>query len=183
MCNCVNVYTHIPRCNLANIYISIAQLCLTLCDPHGLQHARLPCPSPTPRACPNSCPLSRWCHPTISSSVVPFSCLQSFLYIYALKRDYMTVVKYVRNSYLCMARLQMLSVYFILFCLFQIFYSKNILFLSMVKKVFKNGIATKTDLLWKRLYIFSVNFFLAPSLTSSLMTLPFPPNPSNFQVL
>ena len=47
--------------------------------PHGLQHARLPCPSPTPRACSNSCPSSRWCHPTISSSVVPFSsCLQSF---------------------------------------------------------------------------------------------------------
>ena len=47
--------------------------------PHGLQHARLPCPSPTPRAYSNSCPLSRWCHPTISSSVVPFSsCLQSF---------------------------------------------------------------------------------------------------------
>ena len=46
--------------------------------PHGLQHARLPCPSPTPGACSNSCPSSRWCHPTISSSVVPFSCLQSF---------------------------------------------------------------------------------------------------------
>ena len=46
---------------------------------HGLQHTRLPCPSPTPRAYSNSCPLSRWCHPTISSSVVPFSsCLQSF---------------------------------------------------------------------------------------------------------
>ena len=45
----------------------------------GIQHARLPCPSPTPRACSNSCPLSRWCHPSISSSVVPFSpCLQSF---------------------------------------------------------------------------------------------------------
>ena len=39
----------------------------------GLQHARLPCPSPTPGACSNSCPLSRWCHPTISSSVIPFS--------------------------------------------------------------------------------------------------------------
>ena len=48
-------------------------------QPHGLQHARLPCPSPASRACSNSCPLSRWCHPTISSSVVPFSpCLQSF---------------------------------------------------------------------------------------------------------
>ena len=46
---------------------------------HGLQHARLSCPSPTPGACSDSCPSSRWCHPTISSSVVPFSsCLQSF---------------------------------------------------------------------------------------------------------
>ena len=41
--------------------------------PHGLQHARPPCPSPTPGACSNSCPLSQWCHPTISSSVSPFS--------------------------------------------------------------------------------------------------------------
>ena len=46
--------------------------------PHGLQHARLPCLSPIPRVYSNSCPLSRWCHPTISSSVVPFSHLQSF---------------------------------------------------------------------------------------------------------
>ena len=47
--------------------------------PHGLQPARLPCPSPFPRACWNVCPLSWWCHPTISPSVVPFSfCLQSF---------------------------------------------------------------------------------------------------------
>ena len=46
--------------------------------PHGLQHARLPCPSPTPDVYPKSCPLSRWCHPAISSSVVPFSsCPQS----------------------------------------------------------------------------------------------------------
>ena len=48
-------------------------------QPHALQHARLPCPSPTPGACSNPCPLCRWCHPTISSSVIPFSsCLQSF---------------------------------------------------------------------------------------------------------
>ena len=40
--------------------------------PHGLQHARPPCPSPSPGVYPNSCPLSRWCHPAISSSVVPF---------------------------------------------------------------------------------------------------------------
>ena len=47
--------------------------------PHGLQHAMPPCPSPTPRACSNSCPLNWWCHPTISSSVAPFSsCRQSF---------------------------------------------------------------------------------------------------------
>ena len=45
---------------------------------HEPQHARPPCPSPTPKVHPNPCPLSRWCHPTISSSVVPFSCSQSF---------------------------------------------------------------------------------------------------------
>ena len=48
-------------------------------QPHGLQHTKLPYPSPIPGACSNSCPSSRWCHPTISSSVVHFSsCLQSF---------------------------------------------------------------------------------------------------------
>ena len=48
-------------------------------QPHGRQHARPPCPSPTPRAYSNTCPSSQWCHPTIPSSVVPFSsCLQSF---------------------------------------------------------------------------------------------------------
>ena len=48
-------------------------------QPHGLQHARPPCPSPTPGAFSNSWPMSWWCHPTISSSVIPFSlCLQSF---------------------------------------------------------------------------------------------------------
>ena len=47
--------------------------------PHGLHNGRIPCPSPTPRAYSNSCPSSQWCHPTISSSVTPFSsCLQSF---------------------------------------------------------------------------------------------------------
>ena len=57
---------------------SVAQSCLTL-RPHGLQHARPPCPSPTPGVYTNSCPLSQSYHPIISSSVVPFSsCLQSF---------------------------------------------------------------------------------------------------------
>ena len=55
------------------IYISsVAQTCPTLW-PHEPQHARPPYPSPTPEVPPNPCPLSRWCHPTISSSVVPFS--------------------------------------------------------------------------------------------------------------
>ena len=63
---------------ITNQFSSVAQSCPTFCDPHGLHHARLPCPSPTPGACSNSCPSSRWCHPTIISSVVPFSGLQSF---------------------------------------------------------------------------------------------------------
>ena len=47
--------------------------------PHGLKHTKLPCSSPTPGACSNSCPSSQWCHPTISTSVIPFSFrLQSF---------------------------------------------------------------------------------------------------------
>ena len=61
-----------------NQFSSVAQSCPTLWR-HGLQHARLPCPSPTPGTCSNSCPSSWWCHPTISPSVIPFSsCLQSF---------------------------------------------------------------------------------------------------------
>ena len=57
-------------------FSSVAQSCPTLCDP---MNARPPCPSPTPGVHPNPCPLSRWCHPNISSSVVPFSfCPQSF---------------------------------------------------------------------------------------------------------
>ena len=54
-------------------------MCPSLCDFNGQQHLRLPCPSLSPGVCSHSRPLSRWCHPTISSSVVPFSsCLQSF---------------------------------------------------------------------------------------------------------
>ena len=62
------------------MFSSVAQSCLTLCDPMNQpQHARPPCPSPTAGVYPNPCPLSRWCHPTISSSVVSWSsCLQSF---------------------------------------------------------------------------------------------------------
>ena len=57
---------------------SVAQLCPTLCDPHGLQHTRLACPSLPPWVCSNLCSLSWWCHPIILSSVILFSsCLQS----------------------------------------------------------------------------------------------------------
>ena len=62
--------------------LSVQFSCSVVSDsvlPHGLKQARPPCPSPSPGACSNSCPSSRWCHPTISSSVIPFSaCLQSF---------------------------------------------------------------------------------------------------------
>ena len=60
-------------------FSSVAQSCPTLCDPHEPQHSRPPCPSSTPGVYPNSCPLSRWCYPTISSSVISFSsCCQYF---------------------------------------------------------------------------------------------------------
>ena len=65
-----------------NIFFSIQFSCSVMSDslrPHEPQHTRPPCPSPTPEVHPNTCPLSRWCHPTISSSVIPFSsCPQSF---------------------------------------------------------------------------------------------------------
>ena len=60
-------------------FSSVELLCHAYLWPHRLQHTRLPCPSPTPRACSNSRPSGQWCHPTTSSSVIPFSsCLQSF---------------------------------------------------------------------------------------------------------
>ena len=64
--------------SISGQFTSVAQSCLTLW-PHGLQHAGPPSPSPTPGVYSNSCPSSQWCHPAISSSVVPFfSCLQYF---------------------------------------------------------------------------------------------------------
>ena len=66
--------------NIDNIHWIIQFSCSVVFDslrPHGLQHTRLPCPSPTAKVFSNSCPSSWWCHPTISSTVVPFSsCLQ-----------------------------------------------------------------------------------------------------------
>ena len=65
-------------CSLSSVQFSHSVVSNSLWS-HELQHARPPCPSPTPGVHPNPCPLCRWCHPTISSSVVPFfSCVQSF---------------------------------------------------------------------------------------------------------
>ena len=68
--------------NAKNHHVQFQFSCSVVSDslwPHGPQHTRPPCPSSTPRACSNSCPLRQWCHPTISSSVIPFSsCPQSF---------------------------------------------------------------------------------------------------------
>ena len=67
-----------PTLQLSSVQFSHSVMSDSL-RPHGLQHARPPCPSPTPGVYPNSCPLNWWCHPTISSSVTPFSSrLQSF---------------------------------------------------------------------------------------------------------
>ena len=75
------MYYALLHCSL-NKYISVQFSRSVMSDslqPHGLQHARLPCPSPSHRTCSNSCPSSQWWHPTISSSVIHFSsCLQSF---------------------------------------------------------------------------------------------------------
>ena len=81
MIKCINLvqnYRYLCK-EISAQFSSVAQLCPTLLQHCGLQHARPLCPSPTPRVYPNSCPLTQWCHPTISSSVFPFSlCPQSF---------------------------------------------------------------------------------------------------------
>ena len=73
----------LPNCKISSALIDlllfIRSVMLGTLWPHGLQHTRIPCPPPSPWVCSNSCPLSQWCHPTISSSSAPFSsCPQSF---------------------------------------------------------------------------------------------------------
>ena len=78
---CMNIMLNIlsvVMCRFSSVQFSYSVMSNSL-RPHGLQHARLPCPSPTPGVYSNSCALSWWCYPTISSSVIPFSCRhQSF---------------------------------------------------------------------------------------------------------
>ena len=76
-----SIHMCVYMCVCVCVYVSVQFSHSVMSDslwPHELQHTRPRCPSPTPAIHPNPCPLSRWCHPTISSSVVPFSCLQSF---------------------------------------------------------------------------------------------------------
>ena len=71
---------HLILCHPISFLHILLSSCSVMSDslqPHGLQHTRLACPSPSPGACSNSCPLSQWCPPAISSSVIPFSCLQT----------------------------------------------------------------------------------------------------------
>ena len=73
---CTHMHSQTKSHFIVQFSCSVVSDCLR---PHELQHTSPPCPSPTPRVHPNPCPLSRWCHPTILSSVVPFSsCPQSF---------------------------------------------------------------------------------------------------------
>ena len=65
-------------CNHSILLLLSCQVMSDSLRPHGLQHTRFPCPSPSPRVCPSSCPLNWCCHPTIFSSVTLFFCLQSF---------------------------------------------------------------------------------------------------------
>ena len=80
-CTYIHIHTY-TKWNISQTFSSVQFSCSVVSDSlqlHGLQHTRPHCPLPTPGACSNSCPSSWWCHPTISSSVIPFSsCLQSF---------------------------------------------------------------------------------------------------------
>ena len=82
-CDLKTEYKHVEKIIANKITDKDCWYCSVMSNylwPHGLQHARLPCPSPSPRVCSNPCPLSWWCHPNISSTVALFSsCCQSFL--------------------------------------------------------------------------------------------------------
>ena len=102
--------------------------------PQGLQHARLPCPSPAPRACSNSSPLSQWCHSTISSSVVHFSSCLQYISIHFTHVDFFLdvcvcvfvfIFSFLFLMFLIIIYLQMcflwLSIILMILCLFHFF--------------------------------------------------------------
>ena len=80
--NCFDSKAYVPPNTLKDLegqqFSLFTQSCWTLCDPMDCSTPGFPVHHQTPRACTNSCPSSQWCHPTLSSSVIPFSCLQSF---------------------------------------------------------------------------------------------------------
>ena len=76
------IFVSVTSTRMLSLWVSVQFSCSVVSDslqPHELQYARPPCPSPTPRVHSDSCPSSQWCHPAISSSFVPFSCPQSLL--------------------------------------------------------------------------------------------------------
>ena len=79
MHSCVCEFTSMQSCLRYSVQLLSRSVVPDSLQFHELQHTRLPCPAPTPGACSNSCSLSQWCHPTISSTVILFSCLQSLL--------------------------------------------------------------------------------------------------------
>ena len=97
--------------NMSNFFLMIQFSCSVMSNsfrPHELQHAKPPCPSPTPRIYSNSCPFSRWCHPTISSPVIPFSsCLQSFSASGSfLMSQFLKIKVWVKHFVKCISLLQ-----------------------------------------------------------------------------
>ena len=83
--NIIGIWKYILHGHITDTLFSYSVMSNSL-SPHGLQHTRLLCPSPSPRACSNSCPSSQLCYPTISSSIILFSsCLQSFLALWSFQ--------------------------------------------------------------------------------------------------
>ena len=77
--NIKDIQSNLSKNNIQNSLLFSCSVMSNSMQSHGVQHTRLPCPSPSPGICSNSCLLSQWCHPTISYSAVPFSsCLQYF---------------------------------------------------------------------------------------------------------
>ena len=89
----IYIYTHTHSHTYAHVLLFACSIMSEYLLSHGLQHARFPCPSSSPGACLNSCPLSQWWHPTTSSSVAPVSsCLQSFQAYYSDRKKEINVI-------------------------------------------------------------------------------------------